>query len=170
MSVANGINRVEGEALMALRRCFANVVTALRVLTRPARMRAPQVWPLTLRESAIAGGVCVGVLLLLMFTVDAAATRGVSHVPRWIIEIFDVITDFGKSGWFLWPLGILFLALAACPPALTPFSQRVLATIMVRVGFLVYSDNCTKSVCDNHQAHDRARSANGRGQPRPVFV
>ncbi len=80
--------------------------------------------------------LCVGAILLLMLTIDAAATRGVSHVPRWIIEIFDVITDFGKSGWFLWPLGILFLALAACPPMLTPFSQRVLATIMVRIGFL----------------------------------
>ena len=50
--------------------------------------------------------------------------------------MFDDITDFGKSGWFLWPLGLLFLALAALPRALTPVSQRVLAAVMVRIGFL----------------------------------
>jgi undecaprenyl-diphosphatase len=76
------------------------------------------------------------VYLLSMVTIDAAAIRGVSHLPRWIISVFDDITDFGKSGWFLWPLGLLFLALAALPPALTPISQRVLAAIMVRTGFL----------------------------------
>ena len=59
-----------------------------------------------------------------------------AHLPRWVVSVFDEITDYGKSGWFLWPLGILFLLLAALPPVLTPFSQRVLASIMVRVGFL----------------------------------
>lgn len=136
MSVANGFNRMEGEAATALRRCVANVVMAITVLTRPARTRTLRLWPLTLREFAIASAVGVAVLLIVMVTVDAAATRGVGHLPRWIITIFDEITDYGKSGWFLWPLGLLFLALAALPPMLTPFSQRVLASIMVRIGFL----------------------------------
>jgi undecaprenyl-diphosphatase len=136
MSVANGFNRMEGNAAMALRRCVTNVVTAVGMLTQPARTRTQGFWPLTLREFGIAAAAGVAVLLLLMWTVDAAATRGVGHLPRWIIEIFDDITDFGKSGWFLWPLGLLFLAVAALPSMLTPFSQRVLAAIMVRVGFL----------------------------------
>ncbi|MGB7670311.1 MAG: phosphatase PAP2 family protein, partial [Pseudolabrys sp.] len=51
-------------------------------------------------------------------------------------SVFDEITEFGKSGWFLWPLGVLFVLMAARPPVLTPFSPRVLATMMVRVGFL----------------------------------
>jgi membrane-associated phospholipid phosphatase len=136
MSVANGFNRMEGEGVIALRRCVANVVMAITVLTRPTRTHALRLWPLTLREFTIAAAVGVAVLLILMVTVDAAATRGVGHLPRWIISTFDDITEYGKSGWFLWPLGLLFLALAALPSMLTPFSQRVLAAIMVRIGFL----------------------------------
>ncbi len=61
---------------------------------------------------------------------------GAGRLPHWMVGLFHDITDFGKSGWFLWPLGLLFLALAALPPVSTPVSQRVLAAVMVRVGFL----------------------------------
>lgn len=135
MSVANGFNRVEGAAAAALRRCAASVMTALTVLARPARGNA-RLLSLSPRQLAIAAGAFLAVYLLSMMTIDAAAIRGVGHLPSWIISFFDDITDFGKSGWFLWPLGLLFLALAALPPALTPISQRVLAAIMVRAGFL----------------------------------
>jgi membrane-associated phospholipid phosphatase len=133
MSVTNGFNRVEGEAVSALRRCAANVMTALTLLSRPTRAHARFLSP---RPLAIAAGIAVAVLLILMVTIDAAAIRGVRYVPRWIVAFFDEITDYGKSGWFLWPLGLLFIALASLPSALTPFSQRVLAAIMVRIGFL----------------------------------
>jgi len=136
MSLANGFNRIDGEGAAMLRRCLANVRTALLILTRPARTRAAWPWMARPRQAAIAGGIIVAVLLLLMVTIDAAAIRGAGRLPRWIISAFDDITDFGKSGWFLWPLGLLFLALAALPPMLTSFSQRVLAAIMVRIGFL----------------------------------
>jgi undecaprenyl-diphosphatase len=133
MSVTNGFNRVEGEAVSAARRCAANVMTALTLLGRPARAYRRFFSP---RQLAIAVGIAIAVFLFLMMTIDAAAIRGVRHVPRWIVEFFDDITEYGKSGWFLWPLGLLFIALAALPSALTSFSQRVLAAIMVRVGFL----------------------------------
>lgn len=133
MSVTNGFNRVEGEAVSALRRCAANVMTALTLLSRPTRAHARFLSP---RPLAIAAGIAVAALLILMVTIDAAAIRGVRYVPRWIVAFFDEITDYGKSGWFLWPLGLLFIALAALPSALTRFSQRVLAAIMVRIGFL----------------------------------
>lgn len=133
MSVTNGFNRVEGEAVSALRRCAANVMTALTLLSRPTRAHARFLSP---RPLAIAAGIAVAVLLIVMVTIDAAAIRGVRYVPHWIVAFFDEITDYGKSGWFLWPLGLLFIALAALPSALTPFSQRVLAAIMVRIGFL----------------------------------
>jgi undecaprenyl-diphosphatase len=134
MSVANGFNRAEGEAVSALRRCAANIVTAVSLLGRPVHVHARL--HLLAPRVAIAAIVATAAFLFLMMTIDAAAIRGVSHVPRWIVSAFDDITDFGKSGWFLWPLGLLFIGLAALPPVLTPFSQRILATIMVRVGFL----------------------------------
>lgn len=136
MSLANGFNRIEGEGAAIARRCLTNVRTALSMLTRPARLRAAWPWISTPRQIAITAGIGIAVLLFLMVTIDAAAIRGVGHLPRWIISAFDDITDFGKSGWFLWPLGLLFLALAALPPMLTLVSQRVLAAIMVRIGFL----------------------------------
>jgi membrane-associated phospholipid phosphatase len=136
MSLANGFNRIEGEGAAILRRCLTNVRTALLVLTRPARLHAAWPWVAPARQTAVAAGIVVAALLFLMVTLDAAAIRGVGHLPRWIVSAFDDITDYGKSGWFLWPLGLMFLALAALPPMLTRFSQRVLAVIMVRIGFL----------------------------------
>jgi undecaprenyl-diphosphatase len=136
MSITNGFNRAEGATVSTLRRCAANVVMAVNLLTRPARVNERRLAGFGLRELVIIASIAVAVFALLMMTIDAAVIRGVGHVPYWIVSVFDDITDFGKSGWFLWPLGILFLVLAALPPVLTPFSQRVLATIMVRVGFL----------------------------------
>src|SRR5215469_15100976 len=135
MSVVNGFNRAEGTVAIALRRCATNVVTALTLLFRPARVNAPLL-PSAPRAVAMATAIVVAVFVLSMLTFDAAAIRGARHLPRWIASVFDEITDFGKSGWFLWPLGLLFLALAALPATLTPFSQRVFAAIMVRIGFL----------------------------------
>src|SRR6476660_3257955 len=136
MSVSNGTSRMESASVATLRRCLTNVRTALVLLTRSSGKTPVRVWPLSPRDLAIAAGISVAAILFLMVFVDAAMTRSVAHLPLWVVAVFDEITEFGKSGWFLWPLGILFLVLAALPPVLTPFSQRVLATIMVRVGFL----------------------------------
>jgi membrane-associated phospholipid phosphatase len=134
MSVANGFNRMDGES--SLRRCATNIMTALNFLARPRRVRLPRSDAYSPPMLAIAAGVAIAVFLFLAWALDAAASRGADHLPPWIISAFDDITDFGKSGWFLWPLGLLFLALAALPRALTPISQRVLAAVMVRIGFL----------------------------------
>jgi undecaprenyl-diphosphatase len=136
MSTADGLNRGdEGAMQAALRRCAANVVAAIALLTRPPRVDLRNPWPMAPRQFAIAAALIVATLLLVMFLFDAAVVRAVGHLPGWIVWSFDQITDFGKSGWFLWPLGILFLVLAALP-TLPRMPQRVLAAVMVRVGFL----------------------------------
>jgi undecaprenyl-diphosphatase len=95
-------------------------------------------WPATARQTGFAGGGIVVLLLLCMIFVDAAAIHAAMRLPRGVHSFFASITDFGKSGWFLWPLGILFLLLAglAQNPKLSRISQLVLAALMVRVGFL----------------------------------
>jgi undecaprenyl-diphosphatase len=124
------------------RRCASTTLDALKRLTRPLRLRPGERWRFVFpwldrpRQCAIAAAIVIAVLLLGMLFVDAPISIAVGHLPRWIIWSFDQITDFGKSGWFLWPLGLLFLALAALPRNLTPISQAVLAALMVRVGFL----------------------------------
>lgn len=140
MTATNGLNSQAGSAATSmLRRGVANIVAALKILARPAKMHSPQSWPkpwpLPPQQLAIAAAVALAVFLFGMVFIDAAAINAVTYLPRWLVWFFDVITDFGKSGWFLWPLGILFLGLAALP-GLSRMSQLVLAAVMVRVGFL----------------------------------
>ena len=101
----------------------------------PPRFHPKRPWA-TLRQALIGAAIVVAVVAFFIAFVDGSVTRWVLHLPRWAIWPFDQITDFGKSGWFLWPLGLLFLALAALPPPATRVSQAVLAAVMVRIGFL----------------------------------
>jgi membrane-associated phospholipid phosphatase len=137
MTVANGLKSETGGAqASSLRRCAANVATSLARLVRAARFHPRQPWLMAPPKLAIAAAATVAVFLFGLVFIDAAAINAARNLPRWLISSFDWITDFGKSGWFLWPLGILFLALAALPQSLSHMSQRVLAAAMVRVGFL----------------------------------
>jgi undecaprenyl-diphosphatase len=138
MTAMNGIGgRPETAIWMVARRCAGNVGRALARLFRPiGRYPDGFAWLPSYRHLALAVAIALAVFLFGMIVIDAAASRGAGSVPRWLIDFFDEITDFGKSGWFLWPLGLSFLGLAALPNNLTKTSQAVLATIMVRVGFL----------------------------------
>jgi len=133
VTTANGFH--DDATPTPLRRCLANLAVALAIVTRPAKIvlrQAPAAW----QPLAIKAGIYFGVFLLCMILLDGAIMRAVGRLPRSVIWPFDQITDFGKSGWFLWPLGLLFLALAALPARLSKMSQAVLAAVMVRIGFL----------------------------------
>lgn len=135
MTAANGIEHHVGPVQSALRRCTANVAAAITVLLRPARVQGRAAWPFSGQQIGIAAGVALVIFLAVMFLLDAAIVNAVGRLPSWIAWSFDQITDFGKSGWFLWPLGVLFLGLAALP-SLPRLPQLVLDAIIVRVGFL----------------------------------
>ena len=135
MSAAGETDPYARSAQLTLRRAARNAAASIAALARPVRTHTENPWPMTLQQIAAVGGVALLVFLLTMFLIDAAAIRGVGHLPRSIVWFFDQITDFGKSGWFLWPLGVLFLALAALP-SLPRVPQLVLTAVTVRVGFL----------------------------------
>ncbi|MFA6265193.1 MAG: phosphatase PAP2 family protein [Pseudolabrys sp.] len=126
----------QGAFARAVRRCGANVVASFRRLTRPIDWHKTFPWVREPRQVAIGAAIVVAALLIGMLLVDAAATRAVRHLPGWIVKLFNELTDYGKGAWFLWPLGLLYLALAALPRLVTPISQAVLAAVMVRAGFL----------------------------------
>jgi undecaprenyl-diphosphatase len=134
VTTANNVKR--GADTSAWRRCATAIAAAIAVVTRPPRIHPPHPWLRSPRHLAIAAAIFVVVFVLGMVFVDAATINAVKRLPRWVIAFFQAITDYGKSGWFLWPLGILFLALAALPPVVPRFAQLVLAAVMVRVGFL----------------------------------
>ena len=135
MTAANGLHPEHDIEPSPWRRCGNNVVHALTILARPAKIRHRQPFA-TVRQIAVGGGIVVAVVLFFMIFVDGPVMRAVLQAPRWVIWPFDQITDYGKSGWVLWPLGLVFLALAALRPPLTRISQAVLAAVMVRIGFL----------------------------------
>ncbi len=122
-----------------LRRTGSNLAVWLKTLMRPARIPAVRwypLWPLTGRAVI---GAAVSILLVAgaMIAIDGWLTERAFRLPGWLFAVFKEITDFGKSGWFLWPIGILLLVIAALwSPALPRFTQLVLATIVVRLGFL----------------------------------
>jgi membrane-associated phospholipid phosphatase len=135
MSASNDLNG-GGVAAAALRRCRANVSNAFARLLGPVKIHPRRPWPVEPRRLAMASGLALLIILFCMFAIDGPIARAVLHAPHWMRWPFYQITQFGKSGWFLWPLGILFLALASLPAASSRMSQAVMAAIMVRVGFL----------------------------------
>jgi len=121
-----------------LRRCGGNLVLAWRLLRQPVRFRGAA-WPLDVGRILVLGCAGLAVFFICMFFLDAPAADWARALPQALRSTFSVITDFGKSGWFLWPLGVLFIALAAAPVPATRLAQGVLAVAMVRTGFLFFA-------------------------------
>ena len=92
------------------------------------------------RPSAFARAAILATLVVIvasMFLIDATASEWARHEPNWFRGIFERITDFGLSGWFLFPLGFFLLVLAALiSPQSTRLTQGVLVALAARCGFV----------------------------------
>ena len=122
----------------APRRRYGYIVTNLEAWIR-ALLRPPHA------PSAVSPWQRYGKLLALgalaialsMIFIDAAAIRAVAHLPVWMNRGFNEFTDFGLSGKFLYPLGILILLIAVIDaPWVVRGSRLVLAALVARLGFL----------------------------------
>jgi membrane-associated phospholipid phosphatase len=115
-----------------------NVAQWFRLLGRAPRTRAVSTlaWRAPLRLAI--GAVIVTVLIAgAMFAFDTWAIKEAQRLPLWLITVFDELTDFGKSGWFLVPTGVALLAIAAlASPALPHMSRLVLTAVSLRIGFV----------------------------------
>jgi undecaprenyl-diphosphatase len=138
MSATGGFGEgVVGHGLSRLRQFDANARQTLATLfraPRPPGRRQP--WPS--RERLALGTVlaCVAVLATMLL-IDGWSVANVRRLPEAPVEALNRFTDFGWSGYFLWPLGLLMIALGACDsPALPRFTRGVLAAWGVRIGFL----------------------------------
>jgi membrane-associated phospholipid phosphatase len=114
-------------------RMVTNLLQWIAVLGRAPRAKLPPP-----RLSALAAiAFTLAAVVASMFLIDSAADEWARHLPHWFTETFDQITDFGLSGWFLYPLGFIILSLAAMTSmALPRMAQGVLALLAVRCGFL----------------------------------
>jgi hypothetical protein len=77
-------------------------------LVRQPLVRTPPLLP----SAFIAIILTLAVAIVAMFGIDTAASNWAHHLPRWFIDAFEEITNFGLGGWFLIPSAFVFLCLA----------------------------------------------------------
>jgi membrane-associated phospholipid phosphatase len=117
----------------------ANVAGWFALLTRPPYGRAALLSPRwrTPGRLALAALIAGIALVATMALLDAWAIVAARSLPHRLVAVFDAITDFGKSNWFLWPISLTLLALAlVASPALPRFSRLTLAVVSVQLSFL----------------------------------
>jgi membrane-associated phospholipid phosphatase len=135
MGLSLGIGRA-GAPETGLRRVIGNLTTWLALPLRPRRVPAIRLLPPTLR--LLVGG-CAGVLFvaLSMIALDERGVAFAAALPLWVVETFNEITDFGQSGWFLFPIGaFIVVAAALATPAAGRGSILVLTSLIVRLEFV----------------------------------
>jgi hypothetical protein len=134
MSASDGIETgsVRGVRFLYLR-LRTNIVAYLGLFRRRPRALLPtRSRTLPLIAASVIVAIAVAMLLL-----DGWSVGLVQRLSPGVTAFFDDVTDYGKSGWFLVPIGImLVLAAVLCTPSLPVMSQRVLAAVAVRLGFL----------------------------------
>lgn len=112
-----------------------NVAAGLSFFRRSPRAMPSSVWWKAVHPGVTAGVAVATVGLMLAF--DAQAIVAARQLPLRLIEAFDWFTDFGKSSWFLWPVGLLLIALPfLAKPSLPRLSRLTFAAISVRLSFL----------------------------------
>lgn len=137
MSTGNGatsrsLSPAAGPAALP-QRIAVNLARWIVVLGRAPRMPPPR-WP---AAAPVAVVLTVAAIVAAMFFLDVRASEWARNLPRWLIDAADEITNFGLSGWFLYPLGFLILVLAAImTPTLPPLVQGVIGALAARFGFL----------------------------------
>jgi undecaprenyl-diphosphatase len=134
MSLTGGAATDAHDAATWPRWARANVGAAMTALAASPRFRAVQ----GTRARILAAGLATILLVAgAMVFADGQLAAASKQLPGWVHAAFAFVTDFGKSGWFLLPTGIVLAAIAAVTaPALAPLSRLVLAAIAVRTGFL----------------------------------
>jgi len=119
--------------LLILQRIGDHLLRWMRVLLRGPQAKPPP-WG---ADGLTAIALAVAVIVASMFILDARASAWALHLPRWLVAEADEITNFGLSGYFLYPLGFILLGLAAIwTPWLPRGAQGTLAALSARLGFL----------------------------------
>jgi undecaprenyl-diphosphatase len=119
-----------------IRRIGANFCGWLALLVRPRRFKQSRLLPPRIRLLVGALAVIVLVALAMAF-IDARGFMFAGTLPLWFIATFNEITDFGKSNWFLIPLGgLIVLAAILGRPAAGRMANLVLTSLIVRFGYV----------------------------------
>jgi membrane-associated phospholipid phosphatase len=119
-----------------LRRIAGNLIAWITLLMRPQRFPDARLLPASRR---LAIGTLVAALLIsgAMLLLDARGVAFAATLPLWVVDTFNELTDFGKSQWFLIPIGIVIVAAAfLASPAAGRVANLVLTSLIVRLGYV----------------------------------
>jgi membrane-associated phospholipid phosphatase len=125
-----------------VRRILARLSAWVVLPLRPARVRRPATprQYVSLVPGAIVSLLAIALIGAAMGFLDGWAIEQHRQLPHWLIVGFDWITQFGKSGWVLWPAGILFIAAAVLArPAFGRLGNLVLLSLAVRLQFVFFA-------------------------------
>jgi undecaprenyl-diphosphatase len=118
-------------------RCIgANLKAWLSLIVRAPRFKERRLLPP--RRRLVLGGLAgIALVAFCMFVLDARAMTFAGTLPRWVVDTFNEITDYGRSGWTLVPIGsVIVLAAVLARPAAGRMTNLVLTSIIVRLEFL----------------------------------
>jgi len=86
---------------------------------------------------AVSAAIVLAGLTLVVMSLDAWAIRAALASPPGVRALFEVVTDFGRSGWILWPVGIVLLGIGLVTgPSLGRLGAAVMASLAVRLTFI----------------------------------
>jgi membrane-associated phospholipid phosphatase len=100
---------------------------------RPPATRAAVLPTARVVAGLLAAAVFVGFGMLVL---DGWALVQQKRMPIWLIDLFNEITDYGRSGWFLWPSGILIVALAGLAATAQRVARLTIISLVVRLEFI----------------------------------
>jgi membrane-associated phospholipid phosphatase len=142
---ASGRTNTQGGRVGEARAFFQNIHAGLGAVLRPPRPYPPPpagegraranfvpAW----RRLKIQAALAICAIALSMLFLDAPAHEFATQLPAWLIDDAYEITDFGRSGWILVPLGTLIVMFTLfASRALDAMSRALLAAVVVRLGF-----------------------------------
>ena len=137
MSVAGELEPPTAKRARPRRGLLANARDWLALVGRkPIAAAVRPAWRMPARLG-LGGLLALVIIAAAMEFIDAPTITAVRGLPDWVIGLFNELTDFGTSDWFLVPIGVLLLVLAAlASPALSHLSRLVLIAFTVRLGFV----------------------------------
>jgi undecaprenyl-diphosphatase len=121
-----------------VRRTAAHLIAWFAAMVAPARTGSAT-HPVRLRMSRLGGGafIAIAAVIAAMLLLDSWAIAQHGGIPRWMVNGFGELTDFGKSEWFLVPTGLGLFAIASlASPALGRTAYWVLVSLAARLGFV----------------------------------
>lgn len=138
MSVSGGLEQATAGGMTArLQRLHANALRYFAFFGRKPRSAAMPIWRSLLRLG-VGALLVIAIVAATTLLLDTPAVGVAQRMPEWLVGAFDQLTEFGKSVWIIVPIALVLAAIAVLTsPALPRMSQRLLAAVAMRLGFLI---------------------------------